>query len=85
MNTVKLTLSVDPEIVREAKVSAAARHTSVSALFARLLRAMSQSSAVNLGNSPVTRRATGLVTLPSDSEDGDLLADALGAKYGVGQ
>lgn len=85
MNTVKLTLSVDPEIVREAKESAAALHTSVSALFARLLRAMSTSGAANLDSSPVTRRATGLVTLPSDMEDGDLLADALGSKYGVGQ
>ncbi len=85
MNTVKLTLSVEPEIVREAKKSAAAWHTSVSALFARLLRAMTASSEINLDSSPVTRRATGLVTLPSDMEDSELLADALGSKYGVGK
>ena len=85
MNTVKLTLSVEPEIVREAKASATAAHTSVSALFARLLRAMTASNEVRLDRSPVTRRATGLVTLPSDIEDSKLLSDALGAKYGVGQ
>ena len=84
MSTVKLTLSVDPEIVREAKQSATARNTSVSALFARLLRAMRASGELNLGSSPVTRRATGLVTLPADQEDTELLSDALGAKYGVG-
>ena len=84
MSTVKLTLSVEPEIVREAKESAAALHTSVSALFARLLRAMTATREVSLDSSPVTRQATGIVTLPSDVEDSELLADALESKYGVG-
>jgi hypothetical protein len=46
---------------------------------------MTATSEVNLDNSPVTRHAAGLVTLPSDMEDTELLADALGEKYGVGK
>jgi hypothetical protein len=85
MNTAKLTLSVDPHIIREAKQTAAGWHTSVSALFARLLRAVSAVPASELGSSPITRRATGLIRLPSDPTDESLLADALDSKYGISQ
>lgn len=83
MRTTKLTLSIEPEIVREAKRSAAARHTSLSALFARLLRAMSARRAEDLAASPVTRRAMGLVDLPGGKEDTELLAEALESKHGA--
>ena len=85
MNTTKLTLSVEPQIIREAKQAAAGWHTSVSALFSRLLRAMTSPRAANLDFSPVTRRATGLIELPPDAKDSDLLADALSGKYGATQ
>ena len=84
MRTAKLTLSVKPEVIQEAKQSAAALHTSLSALFERLLRALSAPSEVNMESSPITRRASGLLTLPSDVKDADLLTDALKDKYGVG-
>ncbi len=83
MSTTKLTLSVDPEVVREAKRSAAAWNTSLSGLFSRLLRAMAISHPVDLDTSPVTRRATGLVELPQDMDDSELLADALASKYRI--
>ena len=81
MATTKLTLSVEPEIVREAKRSAAQQNTSLSALFGRLLRAMSKPHSADLDTSPVTRRATGLVKLPHDVEDADLLGQALVEKH----
>ena len=81
MSTTKLTLSVEREIIEEAKATAAGWHTSVSALFTRVLRAMVSPRVIDLDSSPVTRRASGLVQLPQDVSDSDLLADALTAKY----
>jgi hypothetical protein len=81
MGTTKLTLSVNREIVDEAKRAALGWHTSVSALFARVLRAMTSSCVADLSASPVTRRASGLVKLHEDVSDSDLLTDALMAKY----
>jgi hypothetical protein len=81
VNTTKLTLSVEPQVIREAKRAAAGWHTSVSALFTRLLRALTSQQVADLDASPVTRRATGLVELPADTKDSDLLADALASKY----
>ena len=81
MSTTKLTLSVEPEIVREAKRSAAEQNTSLSALFARLLRAMSKHHSADLDTSPITRRATGLVKLPNEVEDAELLTRGLVAKH----
>ena len=83
MGTSKLTLSVEPEVIREAKQSAAARNTSVSALFGRLLRAMSTPPVPNLESSPVTRRASGLVELPEDQDDRELLSSALASRYRI--
>jgi hypothetical protein len=81
MSMAKLTLSVEPEIVREAKGVAAGWHTSVSAIFSRVLRALTSSQATELEASPVTRRASGLVELPTDVSDRDLLSEALSSRY----
>jgi len=40
---------------------------------------------VDLSNSPLTRRATGLVHLPAEQNDSELLAEALGSKYEIGE
>ena len=78
----KLTLSADKELIRQAKKLAAENGTSVSALFANLLRAMGRTSGVQEPPAPLTRRATGLIRLPSGAGDERLLEDALAAKYG---
>lgn len=84
MPNVKLTLSADRRVVREAKRLAKARKTSVSAMFSRLIAAMHASQIAGkepLG--PLTRQATGLIKLPShDRVLADLVADALSDKYG---
>lgn len=82
MPTVKLTLSADEATVQDAKELARERHTSVSAMFARLVGASRrgrQEVSVPLG--PLTQRALGLVRLPEGASDGDLMAEALGGKY----
>jgi hypothetical protein len=81
MSTTKLTLSVDSEVVQEAKGVAAGWHTSVSAIFSRVLRALTSPQATELESSPVTRRASGLVDIPEDISDRDLLSDALSSRY----
>ena len=85
MPTVKLTLSADETLVDDAKKLARERHTSVSAMFSRFVAAAKQErdgGSPPLG--PLTQRAIGLVRLPDDRPDHELLAEALGDKYQVG-
>ena len=76
----KLTLNADAEVVEQAKRLAAERGTSVSALFARLIRALAngQDQAEPLGR--LTRRATGVIDLPERGHV-DVLAESLKDKY----
>jgi uncharacterized protein DUF6364 len=82
MRTSKLTLSADKELIRQAKKLAAQNGTSVSAMFSGMLRAMGRASGLREPPAPLTRKATGLIRLPSAAEDERLLEDALAAKYG---
>ena len=79
----KLTLSADKELIREAKKLAAENGTSVSALFARLLRAMTRAGGAQESPGPLTRKATGLIRLPRSVGDEQLVAEALTDKYGA--
>ena len=83
MRKSKLTLTADPEIIRTAKRLAAARNMSVSALFSRLIESLQtelETSVSDIG--PLTKKASGLVSLPAGRTDRDLLADALTEKHG---
>jgi len=79
----KLTLSVDPEVIDQAKRLAAESGTSVSALFERFVRLLARKrpKAQRLGR--ITREATGLISLPPDQSERDVLAEALAEKYGI--
>jgi hypothetical protein len=76
----KLTLNADAEVIDQAKRLAAERGTSVSALFARFIRALAngKGEAEPLGR--LTRRASGVIDLKGRGEQ-DVLADALRDKY----
>ena len=78
----KLTLSAPEEVIAEAKRIAKRKKTSVSALFARLLKASDVELAPGVMLGPITQRATGIVRLPKGRSDAELLADALDEKYG---
>jgi hypothetical protein len=82
--TTKLTLSMDASIIERAKQAARARNTSVSAMLARLVRGLDAMDRSGDGDfiGPVTRAASGLVELDSNSLDADLLGDALWERYG---
>jgi hypothetical protein len=85
MNNKKLTLSAPEDVIAQAKRIAAKNKTSVSAMFTRLLNAVSQShDSESIPIGPVTNRASGLVELQQVSDD-QLLTDALEEKYGSKQ
>lgn len=80
----KLTLTADASVITTAKRLAAERNMSVSAMFSRLVVSMqAEQSASSDDLGPLTRRASGLVTLPEGRSDRDLLADALADKHGL--
>lgn len=82
MSVVKLTLSMDRSVIRYAKQIAASRHTSVSAMVARMLTSaggIEGKQRMTLG--PITRKAIGMIRLPGAGRDEHLVEDAISAAY----
>lgn len=82
MSLKKLTLSASEETIADAKRIATEKNTSVSALFARLIRAVDREPDSDEAIGPITKRATGLINLPTDRSEKELLEDALEDRYG---
>jgi hypothetical protein len=80
----KLTLSVDEDVIREAKRIAAEQNTSVSAMFSRFVQAMAHDAASGTKLGPLTRRLTGVARLPEGASAQDVLNDALLDREGLG-
>lgn len=86
MSMTKLTLNAEPALIGEAKKLAAERNTSVSALFSRFVATMGRTEhAKSPIMGPITRKATGLLRLPSRRTSKEILAIALSEKYGLGR
>jgi hypothetical protein len=82
MPTTKLTLSADKELVRQAKELARERGTSLSAMFDRFIRSILLGNTNAESSGPLTSQALGLVRLPNDKTDNELLEEALTEKHG---
>jgi hypothetical protein len=88
MPLTKLTLSVDPLIVAQARRLSAEQKTSISALFSRFIATMVAPAQLPRAHSPITRRALRLAAgakVPPKHWDyrtelADLLSDDLDAK-----
>ena len=80
----KLTLSAPEEVIAETKQIAAKKKTSVSALFVRLFRTIDQECDPKDTLGPIALSASGIVKLPTDRTESELLENALAEKYGVG-
>jgi hypothetical protein len=84
----KLTLSADKAVIERAKRLAEERGTSVSAMFSQFIKGMSGSESSRRDQAgrrpigPITRKARGLVKLPSDKTDRQLIESALRERYG---
>ena len=80
----KLTLTADKEIIDRAKKLADKNGTSVSAMFSRMIIAMTHEWKPKNSPSPLTRKATGLIHIASpEKSDDQLLEEALAKKYGL--
>lgn len=78
----KLTLSVDKDVIAMAKQLAQERGTSVSAMFSEMILSTTKHSerdSPRIG--PLTSRATGLVSLPEDKTDRELIEEALAERH----
>jgi|WetSurMetagenome_2_1015567.scaffolds.fasta_scaffold106448_1 hypothetical protein len=83
MTASKLTLTADKEIIKRAKKIAAQNGTSVSAMFSRMILAMTHESETKNPPGPLTLKATGLIHIASsEKKDDQLLEEALVKKYG---
>ena len=83
MPTSKLTLTADKELIKRAKMLAAKNGTSVSAMFSRMIIAMTHTRETKNLPGPLTRKASGLIHMSPAAEDDQLLEDALAEKYGL--
>ena len=79
----KLTLNAEPEVIEEARRLAEAQGTSVSSLFARIVRFLARRESKRPSIGRLTRSASGLIKLPPGKSERDVLEDALVDKYGL--
>ena len=77
----RLTLSVDKELVEEAKRLAKRNRTSVSAMFSQFIEAAVREEASRPRAGPIARRASGLIHLPDGKPPRAILVDALIEKH----
>ena len=78
----KLTLSADKEIIEQARKIAREKNSSISAMFSQYIQAIAdlEEYAQDLG--PLTKKASGIINLPEDKTDKELLDEALWEKHG---
>jgi len=77
----KLTLSVEEDVVQQAKQIAEANKTSVSAMFTNFIRSMAKGPRRDIPAGNIASQALGLFRLPSDKDDKELVAEAILDKY----
>lgn len=79
----KLTLSADADVIEQAHALAEQTGTSVSSLFARVVRLLAQQRSAARPLGPLTRKASGMIVLPKGRSDRQIVEDALLEKYGL--
>jgi hypothetical protein len=79
----KLTLNAEPEVIAEAHRLAKLNGTSVSGMFSRIIRLMSQRDRERSPIGPDAKKASGLIQLPEGKSEQCLLSEALEEKYEI--
>lgn len=79
----KLTLSADEKVIERAKRFATQNHTSVSAMFVRFVQAVVRRERGHKRLGAITRKATGVITLPKSKSDREIVQEALAEKHGL--
>ena len=81
----KLTLSAEPEVIAEAHRLAALHGTSVSAMFSRIIRLLSQCDRERRRPGRGAKKASGLIQMPEGKSERDVLDESLLDKYEIGK
>jgi hypothetical protein len=79
----KLTLSVDPDVIEDARKLAKQTGTSVSSMFERIVRSLTARRTGDRPFGPLTRKASGMIVLPKGRSDRQVLEDSLLEKHGM--
>ncbi len=79
----KLTLSADPDVIKQAHKLAKESGTSLSSMFERFVRLLARRGKSRGRPGPLTRKASGMVSLPKGKEARQVLEDALLDKHGL--
>jgi hypothetical protein len=79
----KLTLNAEPEVIEQARRLAEAQGTSVSSLFARIVRFLARRDGDRPPIGRLARSASGLAKLPPGKSEREVLEEALIEKYGL--
>ncbi len=83
MAITKLTLSMDKDVIENARRLARERNTSISSMFGRFIDSLLASTKLpSAGIGPVTQKASGLIQMTTAGRDEDILAEALTENYG---
>ena len=82
---IRLTLSLDERVAEEAKRLAKQSGRSVSAMFSHFVLAMSRVEKTSPNIGPLTRKASGVVSLPKGKTEREVLQEALLEKYALDQ
>lgn len=83
MSPGRLTLSADKDVISLAHELAKQEKTSISAIFDRFIRARAHSVKPRKRLGPLTREASGMLTLPENFDYKECMADILMEKYGL--
>ena len=79
----RLTLSADEKIVAMARKQANADGTSISAMFANIVKARAAQKKRKRPLSPLAKEASGMLRAPSGFDEKEEIAQSLAKKYGV--
>jgi hypothetical protein len=83
--TRKLTLSMDEKDIRAARRLAQSHGTSISGMFSRLVRVMARRAhpSSKAGLPPLTRKLSGIISLPKGKSDREIIEEAILERHGL--
>lgn len=86
MAKTKLTLTVNPDVIRLAKQYARRHRTSVSATFTRVMRTLASQEQLETVKAPpgsALQKLSGIINLPEGKTEDDVRFEALAEKFGL--
>jgi len=79
----KLTLSIDDNIIEQAKKLATESGSSVSAIFSRYIQSITTAEKRSIKPGPLTKKLTGVITLGKKQGYRDAVAESMAEEYGL--